>query len=380
VSLLSRLTRGRRESLLFISPVVPALSGNGLAMRAAHTAIAFATRYRVTLLVLPLYASPSGRAVPEPVRQVCTQALIVGDGEPPPSPADAFDVVHVFRLGTVAPAEAILRRFATHARLWLDLDDVESIVHRRLAADHRAHGDDAAAGEELARSLEAEDREVAALQRFERVFLASARDIDGLPLQGAAEAIPLPNVLPLPDLLPEPESSGPATILFVGTLGYRPNVAGALWFAREVLPLIRRAVARPVTFRVVGMGWLPEAEALQGLPGVELIGAVPDVVPHYSAANLVVVPLHAGGGTRIKVIEAFGLGRPVVATPIGAEGIDANDGEHLLIEPDAERVAGACARLLDDARMRAELVRNARRLAQERYTPDALAAIVANLP
>ncbi len=370
-----------RASLLFVSPVMPALHGNGLAMRAAYTLLALAARYRVSLLVLPFYASPAGRHAPESVRAACESVTVMaGTISADSLPVGDVDILHLFRLETVRPADPLLTAFRGRARLWLDLDDVESLVHQRLAGLHQSRGEEAAANAELELASAAEAREVDALQRFERVFLASAADADRLPLLGAADVRHLPNVLPLPPVLPDAPARGPIDILMIGTLGYFPNAEGALWFASDVLPRIHRQMGAPALVRVAGSGWLPLVEELRRVPYVEVVGSVPDVRPVYERAQLVVAPLRAGGGSRIKLIEAFGLGRAVVSTTIGAEGIDVIDGEHLLLADDSESFAAACQRLLADASLRASLILNARELTRQQHTLEAAAASVAGWP
>jgi glycosyltransferase involved in cell wall biosynthesis len=370
-----------RQALLFISPVVPSLFGNGLAMRAAYSLLALATRYRVSLVVLPVHGSPAGREIPEQISSACKESRVLATPERAVTfPAGRFDVVHVFRLGTVPHAEPWLKHHQGKARLWLDLDDVESLVHRRLAQLHRTLDEERLADEEELLARDAESREVVALMRFDRVLLASAQDLERLPLHGAADIRILPNVLPSTEPLPSPPEGNLASLLFVGTLGYFPNVEGATWFAQDVLPLIRQRTRRAVELTVVGMGWLPQVAELHCLPGVRVIGNVADIRPFYGRANVVVVPLRAGGGTRIKVIEAFGLGRPAVSTSIGVEGIDARDGEHVLIADDAAAFADACLKLLDDPSLGMDLTRRARDLARDRYSPEVLAEVVAGWP
>lgn len=368
----------RRESLLFVTPVMPALSGNGLAMRAAFTLLALASRYRVSLVVVPRYSSPAGRFAPAAVQAVCASVTtLAGEISAGTLPVRQVDILHLFRLETIPLAEPLLAAFGGRARLWIDFDDVESLVHRRLAALHRERGEDAAAEHEAELARQAEAREVAALQLFERVFLASAADREHLPLHGVAEVRHLPNVLPLPDLLPDTPPRDEIDIVMVGTLGYFPNAEGALWFARDVLPRLRQTLEQPLVFRVVGAGWHPLVEELRRVPHVEIAGRVPDVTPYYERAHVAVVPIRAGSGSRIKLIEAFGLGRAVVATTMGADGIDVVDGRHLLLTDDDASFAVACQRLITDAPLRSRLIANARKLAQERHTPEAAAATVA---
>jgi glycosyltransferase involved in cell wall biosynthesis len=374
--------RGARQSLLYVSPVVPSLHGNGLAMRSAQVLLALATRYRVTLLVFANYGSPAGQTVPDEVKQACAEWVVVPPGQ---SPGDkiqpgAFDIVHVFRLGTGPFAEPWLQPRLGAPETWLDLDDIESIAHRRVAALHRALGDGQQAAVEEMLAARAESLEVDALLRFDRVFLAAPDDLERLPICGAARVVTLPNVLPLPASILPPPNDDRFRFLFVGTLGYFPNVEGVLWFGREVLPLVLRRAGRPVETVVVGAGWSPLLPRLEHLAGGHIAGNAADVRPYYEQANAVIVPLRAGGGTRIKVIEAFGLGRPVVGTPIGLEGIDAADGEHALIAGDPEAFAASCLRLIQDPSLGDHLTSNAHELARRRYTPEVLAQLVASWP
>lgn len=145
----------------------------------------------------------------------------------------------------------------------------------------------------------------------------------------------------------------PPTLLFAGQLSYPPNADAAVWFSSEVLPRIREA--RPDVHLVLVGRPGPEVEALRGRPGVEVRGYVPSMDPVLGEADVVVVPLRAGSGTRLKILEAWAHGVPVVSTTIGAEGLPAQDGEQLLIADDADGLAAACLRLLDDPALRERL-------------------------
>jgi glycosyltransferase involved in cell wall biosynthesis len=105
---------------------------------------------------------------------------------------------------------------------------------------------------------------------------------------------------------------------------------------------------------------------------VELAGEVPSVAACFASASAVIAPLLSGGGTKLKVLDAFAAGRAVVATSIGAAGIDAADGEHLLVADGATAFADACVRTLTDADLRESLARNGRALAEAEYDWRAL--------
>lgn len=380
----------KSESMLFVSPVVPSLTGNGLAMRAARTLFAFSRRYRVTLLVLARYGSPAGFSVPSDLGAVCESAFVVpifarkqsgglpGERKVRHALADEhFDIVHIFRLDTVRHAKRWIPGVVSE--FWLDLDDVESVTHRGIAELHRKLGDEQNAAIEFGLASLNELAEIDALRTFDRVFLASPLDIERLPLFGPARMEVLPNVLPIPGPIQVGSETGPFTFLFVGTLGYFPNWEGISWLIRDVWPIVCQRANRPVEFHIVGNGASRELNWCAMEPGVRLIGPVENVKGAYENANAIVVPLRAGGGTRIKVIEAFGFCRPVITTSIGVEGIDAIPDREVIVADDADSFADGMLRLIDDARLRDILVSNAYQLALDRYTENQLEAIVQHL-
>jgi glycosyltransferase involved in cell wall biosynthesis len=158
--------------------------------------------------------------------------------------------------------------------------------------------------------------------------------------------------------LPTGRAGESPVVLYLGNLSWGPNVGAAAFLAREVRPslLARRPDAR---LRIVGRSPGPEVRALADLPGVEVIGDAPDIRAHLGEARVLAVPLDAGGGTRLKILEAFAAGLPVVSTPVGCEGIDAVDGEHLVVAG-RERFLPALLALLDDPAPGARMAGRAR--------------------
>jgi len=157
----------------------------------------------------------------------------------------------------------------------------------------------------------------------------------------------------------------PPTILHLGTMFWPPNVAGVLWFAREVFPLIRRQMPE-ARFVIVGKSPPREVQALASDPHIEVAGYVPEPEPYLATADVFVVPLHAGGGMRVKILDAWLWGLPIVSTPIGAEGIEMRDGENILLAEDAAAFAQATLRLLTDEGLN-------QRLRWTRFTSDCCA-------
>lgn len=181
---------------------------------------------------------------------------------------------------------------------------------------------------------------------------------------GFGETAMMPNSVVLPTLPVERPDRG-ATIVLVGNMGYQPNVDGALWFIESVLPDIER-VLPDVRLRIVG-------------PGSDRIptfgeGFVEDVGGVYSSASVAVAPLLTGSGTRVKIIEAWAFGVPVVATTIGAAGLGAQDGENVLLADSATDFAQAVTSVLTDSSLAARLATAGRARVEESYDREVVVA------
>ena len=228
----------------------------------------------------------------------------------------------------------------------------------------------AAAGGVRRAWLEFESRRFA---RFHARWLRRYRTLIAMSELDAAQVRPLgvdvavvPNgvaVDELPALAPSPE---PATLLFTGTLSHPPNAEGIRWFAEEAWPRVLRA--RPqARLLVVGRGAPRRVLDLHGDQGVEVVGAVDDMGPYFERATAVVAPLRSGGGTRLKVLEAFARRRALVSTTVGCEGLDVADGRELLVADGPDELAAAVVRLLDDEALRERLGAAGRALAERTY-------------
>jgi glycosyltransferase involved in cell wall biosynthesis len=183
----------------------------------------------------------------------------------------------------------------------------------------------------------------------------------------------VPNGVDLEYFRPMPAVSKSTSLVFVGSLDWYPNEDAVKEFAFRIFPLIRRKNER-ITFRVVGRKQsISLTNALQGIDGVELIGEVPDVRQYVAEAAAVVVPLRIGGGTRIKILEALAMQKPVVSTSIGAEGLELKDGRDLLIANTPEQFAAQIESLLLNKELQQELGRNGRSVVEKFYGWDSLA-------
>jgi glycosyltransferase involved in cell wall biosynthesis len=148
---------------------------------------------------------------------------------------------------------------------------------------------------------------------------------------------------------------------------YPPNVEGVHWFATDVFPQVRRTQPG-TTFQVVGSR-PPVSITRLAIPksGVDVMGYVDDLTSVYANSGVVVVPVRSGSGMRVKILEAFARGIPVVSTSMGVEGIDAEDGKHLLIADNARSFADAVIQILRQPHVAARLAHAARDLVERRY-------------
>jgi len=169
-----------------------------------------------------------------------------------------------------------------------------------------------------------------------------------------------------------PRSDGPLTLLLIGLMSYAPYSDSAIYFCEKILPALRKKIGN-VHVLIVGPNPPPEVTRLQG-DGVEVTGRVPEVEPYYRQSTISVVPLRAGGGTRLKILEAMAFGRPVVSTSLGCEGLNVTDEEHLLVADTPERFVESIARLANDTRLYESIVRSARQRVEAQYDWEIIAA------
>ena len=204
-------------------------------------------------------------------------------------------------------------------------------------------------------------RSVAA--QVERVVIAS--DLDAA-RSGLSNVTVIPNTYPRPRRpVGNPAGGGLPVVLFQGNLGYPPNIDAAQWLATVIAPLIRVAVPA-AEVRLVGR---PGANVTQlHRPGVlNVVGEVPSMEGELARASVAVVPVRYGSGTRVKILESFAHRVPVVSTTLGAEGLDVEDGVHLLLADDPEEFAAATVQLLGDLELRVRLTEAAEARYLDRY-------------
>ncbi|MGH9471232.1 MAG: glycosyltransferase [Terriglobales bacterium] len=172
-----------------------------------------------------------------------------------------------------------------------------------------------------------------------------------------------------------PPASAPARsgLVFVGAMDWLPNSDGVVWFVREVLPLIHR---EEPDCQVIFAGRQPGKQllALASTDArIQVTGTVPDIRPYLWGAAVSIVPLHVGGGTRLKIFESMAAGLPVVSTSVGAEGLPVRDGIEIRIADNAQAFADGCLGLLQDAKLRRAITAAASELIQSRFSWETVA-------
>ena len=273
----------------------------------------------------------------------------------------ACDVVHIegMVLGGLAIPQGV--------RLILDEPDVAYEVYQRMCESERSTIRRLYNRWEYERVRRFEQR---LWKRVDACVVTSDRDgpIVESVAPGTVSGV-VPNAVDLEYFLP---SSGdaiePNSVVFNGTLGYRPNVDAAFHLVDDIWPLVlERCPDAKLT--IVGRASDADRRALTR-PGVLVTGEVPDIRPYVERAALVAVPVRMGGGTRLKVVEGMAMGKAMVSTTLGCEGLAVRDSEHLLIGDGAHQFATRILDCFADSELRGRLGAAGRRLTEEEYSWD----------
>ena len=390
------------RKLLFITPMVPGLPTSGSTMRAGMVLQALMKSFEVHVLLIPLGSRAAHRTLPEQFGDLRSRFLVVDDSARVLAPqieavdgpaADAgdtavnafveetllpwrqirFDAVHIYRLELAPFARAF---DGATVKRFLDIDDVESITSDRLAKLYRRNDRISLAQSSRRYAAVHRLREERCLRSFEGVFVCSSNDAVLLRRMYRCPAFVLPNTVPMPPVVPSRRHEA-LRILFVGSMDYHPNEDAALQLADVVLPCIHRFCHCPVQVLIVGNRPRDSVLALGNRRGITVTGCVDSVTPYYRQATVAVVPLRAGGGTRIKILEAAAHRVPIVSSPVGAEGLEVADGRELLLAHTPEQMAGKCVRLWQDRGLRSRIIRNAFSWVRRKHTASALVRALA---
>ena len=214
-----------------------------------------------------------------------------------------------------------------------------------------------------------------AFQRYERVLspkfdaVTCTSNIDAAVFQRhcAADAIAIiPNGVDVTHFQPDFTTEAPAHLIYIGSMDWYPNEDAVAFFADDILPGIQSEVS-DVRFSIVGGNPSARVQKLAERDGVIVTGRVPEIKPYFAEATVFVVPLRIGSGTRLKILEALAMGKAIVSTSVGAEGLDLNDGEEIFIADTPKPFAEAVARLLTDPALRRRIGENGRARVEKDY-------------
>ena len=388
--------------ILMLSPWLPFPTNWGFAKRVFHLLEALARRHDVTLLsysdgddaesvrvleqlctvrTVPAPAFPLGKRLAQ-LRSLASptsfQRLTVGTPQMQQALDDLasgppFDIIHV------ATSQLAGFRFDPRSVLVLDEHNIEYELYYRTYQLERSPLRRFFSWLEYAKFKR---EEIATWRAASGCAMTSRREAELVQraVPGAPVAV-VPNAVDTDFFAPGSGPVDPEAIVLTGLMKYRPNVDGAMFFVREILPRILR-VRPTATFYVVGGEPAPEVLRLAG-PNVVVTGGVDDVRPYVHKAAVFVVPLRVGSGTRLKVLEGLSMGKAMVSTALGCEGIDVTDGEHLLVADQAAPFAEAVLAVMHDPAMAQGLAERGRALMLERYrwvaAGEALEAFYARL-
>lgn len=378
--------------MLVLTPIAPAPTGNGLAMRMWSLTRAALRVADVVLVVVPI-AGESGFPTPE-----CSGLTVLGDlspslgrtGEGPvawlrnPTWRRWFELARplhplVQRVSPDAAGEIVRRMSDTSidgvivGRLGLSLLGCAIAEQLGCGLFIDADDDDVTFHDERGEhELAAAAGRVSALTFPAAVVVTGASDdvVAKLMARYGINAERWPNCVVLPKRYVQPPGS--SRVLFLANFTYSPNVEGAFWLVHEVLPQL------PSQFRITLVGACDMRVSGLAGPRVRVTGPVAEVGPLYADADVVAVPLFTGSGSRIKVLEAFAHRRPVVSTPKGAEGIEADPGVHFLSATSTREFAAAL-KSASEQPAAGKRVSSAFDLVRECYSDDAVAQIGAEL-
>jgi glycosyltransferase involved in cell wall biosynthesis len=246
-----------------------------------------------------------------------------------------------------------------------DLHDAVSLLLRRSAERAESPIDRAMLRLE-SRSVARHERELS--RHFRMVITNSDVDRDEIRrLDPLCNAITIPNGVDTKFFSPGNQTPAPGRLVFTGVMSYGPNDDAARFFIQDVLPNIRKEEPA-CEFWAVGHEPSEPLSALDGTPGVRVTGSVPDVRPFVREARAYVCPLRYGTGMKNKILAAMAMRRPVVATPISLDGIDALPEEHVLVAESAEELARQCLRLIRDDELVARLCDSAQDWVEKNFS------------
>ena len=236
----------------------------------------------------------------------------------------------------------------------------------RLRSEHISNPALAAYVRHQGREVEKVERQLC--PRFDMNIMTSAIDAERLrALAPGTRTYVVPNGVDIDYFRPTPEEAvTPGRVIFLGPTYMFPNLDGVEFFLDSVWPIVRKKCPE-ATLDLIGKSRPGHKARFESHAGVTCHGYVPDIRPYFAKAACSVVPLRVGGGTRLKVLDAWSMGKAIVSTSIGCEGLETRDGENILVRNDPTEFANAVVEALRDSRVRERLARGGRRTAEETY-------------
>ncbi len=388
-------------NILFLTPQLPCPPWQGTTLRNYHLIEGLAERHTISLLTFlepqqPVDAAGWGRlpqlckkivTVPMPTRSTAHRLLdLVRTNQPDMAlrlkssafaerltdwlRTESFDIVHIEGI-ELAPYLPLLVDASDPPLSLFDDHNAEYILQKRafetdLRLPLRWH----AAAYSFLQWWRLRRFEAQVCQAADRVLAVSDTDrvaLEALRLKKRVWVIPncidVASYAPSPD---QPETVPAFTLLFTGKMDFRPNIDAALWFGNEIWPLIK-AQEPAATWGIVGKSPHPRLDSLRSDPSITIVGQVPEMPPYLRAAELYVIPLRIGGGTRFKLLEAMAAGTPVVSTTVGAEGVPVRTDRDLLLADRPAEFAAAVLRLLRDPELRDRFSASSLALVREHF-------------
>jgi glycosyltransferase involved in cell wall biosynthesis len=283
-----------------------------------------------------------------------------------------FDLLFAFRLTSAVWADSVYCvNGARPSTTIVDLDDIESITFRNNPGEPSPSRLRRILLRRDLWALRAKERQLA--QQWSATLLCSALDADRFETITGVRPWIVPNTVRFGPVEPE-QIGAKISFLFVGAFGYPPNEHGVCWFTETVWPVIRAKLGEQAELTLAGYRPTPVISAMDGANGIRVLGNVADLAEVYAAANIVIVPLFAGSGTRIKVIEAAAMQRAIISTTLGCEGLDLVAGKHIEIADDPATFADAAIRLATNPERRKILAEAACRHAETLFSIEQVRA------
>jgi polysaccharide biosynthesis protein PslH len=387
---------GRGRRVLVVTPGLPSATGSGFDKRVFHLLRYLAREHHVTVACMgPIEGNEASQelsglvdrvhAIPSPPqggwRKRAAQVSSVATGRSfewarlhthgAQLALDRLLQGEVFDIVQVESAQMGGFTLSGNAAVVLDEHNIEYELIDRMSRGESSWPRRLYCRQESAKLRAAE---IALWRRVDACAVTSSRDQETIDREAPSTLTSVvPNGVDLDEFPATADAAdGGRRILFTGTMNYRPNRDAALYFVRDILPRIHRRFP-DASLTICGQSPPPEVAAL-ACEQVMVTGRVPDVQPYLADATVVVAPLRVGAGTRLKILEAMAMSRPVVTSTIGCEGIDVSGGSHVLIADAPDEFADAVCHLLAEPALRQRLGREGRRLVEGRYGWEAAAA------